>query len=64
MTYDNNIQIRELAENYNFEMRPVAMKSTHHAKMTELLIGRDLSWLDERGHEDKNLTCFQEKNQT
>jgi hypothetical protein len=21
------------------------MKNTHHAKMTELLIGRDLSWL-------------------
>lgn len=48
MTYDNNIEIRKLAENHNFEMRPVAMKNTHHAEKTELLIGRDLDWLDER----------------
>jgi len=27
------------------ETRTVAMKNTHHAQMTELLIGRDLSWL-------------------
>jgi DNA adenine methylase len=47
MTYDNHPEIRELAEQFGFEVRAVAMKSTHHAKMTELLIGRDLSWLKE-----------------
>jgi hypothetical protein len=27
----------------------VAMKNTHHAEMDELLIGRDLSWVEEGG---------------
>jgi DNA adenine methylase len=47
MTYDNHPEIRELAKRFGFEVRAVAMKSTHHSKMTELLIGRDLSWLQE-----------------
>jgi len=47
MTYDNNIEIRKLAKSYNFEIRPVAMKNAHHAKRTELLIGRYLGWLDD-----------------
>jgi len=25
-------------------MKEIAMKNTHHAKMTELLIGRNLDW--------------------
>jgi DNA adenine methylase len=45
MSYDNTHEIVELAGKFGFETRPIAMKSTHHAKMTELLIGRDLSWL-------------------
>jgi DNA adenine methylase len=45
MSYDNTVEIARLAKSYGFETRPIAMKSTHHAKMTELLIGRDLSWL-------------------
>lgn len=45
MSYDNTAEIVALAEKHGFESKPVAMKSTHHAKMTELLIGRDLSWL-------------------
>jgi DNA adenine methylase len=46
MTYDNTPEIATLAAQFGFEARPVAMKNTHHAKMTELLIARDLSWLD------------------
>ena len=46
MTYDNNLEIRQLAEKHGFEMRPIAMKTTHHAEKTELLIGRNLDWLD------------------
>ena len=45
MSYDNTVEISDLAKKYGFETSPVAMKNTHHAKMTELLIGRDLSWL-------------------
>jgi DNA adenine methylase len=47
MSYDNTAEITALADQFGFQTRPVAMKNTHHAKMTELLIGRDLSWLKE-----------------
>ena len=45
MSYDNTAEVAMLARKHGFESRPVAMKNTHHAKMTELLIGKDLSWL-------------------
>lgn len=47
MSYDNTSEVARLAKEHGFESRPIAMKNTHHAKMTELLIGRDLSWLKE-----------------
>jgi DNA adenine methylase len=47
MSYDNTAEIVALARKHGFESKPIAMKSTHHAKMTELLIGRNLSWLNE-----------------
>jgi DNA adenine methylase len=46
MSYDNTAEIVALAKAHGFESRPIAMKNTHHAKMTELLIGKDLSWLN------------------
>jgi DNA adenine methylase len=45
MTYDDAEGVRELARWHGFAMRVVAMKNTHHAKMTELLIGRKLDWM-------------------
>jgi DNA adenine methylase len=45
MTYDHTREIAALANECNFETHAIAMKNTHHAKMTELLIGKDLSWL-------------------
>lgn len=45
MTYDNAGQVRKLARRHGLETRAVAMKNTHHAVMSELLVGRDLSWL-------------------
>src|ERR1039457_1339107 len=45
MSYDNTAEIVALAKKHGFEIRPIAMKNTHHAKMTELLIGKNLSWL-------------------
>ena len=44
MTYDNAEGVRELARRFGFDTELVAMKNTHHAKMTELLIGRNLDW--------------------
>jgi DNA adenine methylase len=46
MTYNDAPEIRNLARQYGFAWRTVAMKNTHHARQTELLIGRDLAWLD------------------
>jgi DNA adenine methylase len=45
MTYDNSVDVELLAASRGLAARTVAMKNTHHAAMTELLIGRDLSWL-------------------
>lgn len=45
MTYDDADEIRTLAKRFKLEARAIAMKNGHNAKMTELLIGRDLSWL-------------------
>lgn len=45
MTYDNAAPIRNLARKFGFKTAEVSMKNTHHAIMTELLIGRDLDWV-------------------
>jgi DNA adenine methylase len=45
LTYDNAEDVRALASSHSFSFAPIAMKNTHHAKMTELVIGRDLRWL-------------------
>jgi len=44
MTYDNAGGVAELARRHGFDMEVVPMKNTHHAKMMELLIGRNLDW--------------------
>lgn len=49
MTYDNAEEVRNLAERHGFENKSVAMKNTHHAEMTELLIGRNLDWVEDGG---------------
>jgi len=46
MTYNDVQEVRTMARQYNFDVRTVAMKNTHHARRTELLIGKDLSWLE------------------
>lgn len=45
MTYDNVGELHELAKMYNFDTALIDMKNSHHAEMTELLIGRNLDWL-------------------
>lgn len=46
MSYDNTKEIEKLTAKFGFQSRPIAMKSTHHAKKTELLIGKNLDWID------------------
>jgi len=45
LTYDHTVEIEQLATEFGFETRAVTMKNTHHARMTELLVGKDLGWL-------------------
>lgn len=45
MTYDNSDEVKTLAEKYGFQAKPIPMKNTHHAAMTELVIGRNLIWM-------------------
>ena len=45
MTYDNNEEVSDMAARHGFDVHPVPMRSTHHVAMTELLIGRELSWV-------------------
>jgi DNA adenine methylase len=45
MTYDNADEVVGMASRHGFSTRTIPMKNTHHAVMSELLVGRDLSWV-------------------
>jgi DNA adenine methylase len=47
MTYDNAEDVVALAGRHGFVTRAIPMKNTHHAVMSELLVGRDLDWADD-----------------
>lgn len=49
ITYDNAEEVKEMARRHGFQMRLIPMNNTHHATMNELVIGKDLSWMD--GHQ-------------
>jgi hypothetical protein len=44
-TYNNAGEVQRMASEYGFETRAIPMKNTHHAKLDELLIGKDFQWL-------------------
>jgi DNA adenine methylase len=46
LTYDNADEVRTLARKHGFQMRLIPMNNTHHATMEELVIGKDLRWMD------------------
>lgn len=46
ITYDYAEEVKEQARNHGFQMRLIPMNNTHHATMKELVIGRDLSWME------------------
>lgn len=45
MTYDNADEVKALAVKNGLQAKPIPMKNTHHAAMTELVIGKDLGWM-------------------
>lgn len=47
MTYENVPEVQEMALQHGFDSEAIAMKNTHHAKLTELLIGKNLDWIRE-----------------
>lgn len=46
ITYDNADEVKVMARHHGFQMRLIPMSNTHHAIMEELVIGKDLSWMD------------------
>lgn len=46
MTYDHADEVKNLARRHGFQMRLIPMNNTHHAQMFELVIGKNLAWLD------------------
>ena len=46
ITYDNAEEVKRMARNHRFQMRLIPMNNTHHATMEELVIGKNLSWLN------------------
>jgi DNA adenine methylase len=50
MTYDEAEEVKEMARRHGFQMRLIPMKSNHHETMKEIVISRDLSWLDALTH--------------
>ena len=46
MTYDDADEVKAMARRHGFQMRLIPMTNTHHATMEELVIGKDLSWMD------------------
>lgn len=46
ITYDNAEEVKRMARTHAFQMRLIPMTNTHHARLEELVIGKDLSWMD------------------
>lgn len=45
LTYNHDERVLDLAKRHGLDTCVVAMKNTHHAQKSEVLIGADLSWL-------------------
>jgi DNA adenine methylase len=46
MTYHDDLAIRNLVDEFEFQVREVAMRDTHHRDQHELLISRNLLWMN------------------
>ncbi len=47
MTYDFSEEVKSLARKYCFQMRMIPMTNTHHSKIFELIISKNLAWLND-----------------
>ena len=45
-TYEQSDEVKRMARKHCFQMRIIPMKNTDHATMGELVIGKDLTWMD------------------
>lgn len=45
MTYDDTREIRRWARKYGFQVKTIAMRTTHHTSKRELMISKDFGWL-------------------
>lgn len=45
MTYDDTREVRRWASKYGFQVKTIAMRTTHHTTKRELMISKDFSWL-------------------
>ena len=45
MTYDDTREVRGWASKYGFQVKPIAMRTTHHATKRELMISKGFGWL-------------------
>jgi len=46
MTYDNAEEVKQMARKHGFQMRLIPMTNTHNTTMEELVIGKELIWMD------------------
>lgn len=46
ITCEDSISIRNMAIKHGFEMKMIPMRNSHHVQMIELLIGRNLVWIE------------------
>jgi DNA adenine methylase len=44
MSSSDDRRVRDLAKRYNFDALTINMKNSHHANVSELIIGKNLSW--------------------
>ncbi len=44
LTYDDSVEIRQLAEKYKLSYRTIPMKTTHHWEKNEIIISDNFSW--------------------
>lgn len=64
MTYDMADEVKVLSRKYGFKMKPIAMRNTHNAEMTELVIGRDLSWMSDAQFIKDKKAIYKKQHQT
>ena len=50
LTYDDTIEIRQLAAKYRLNYKTIPMKTTHHLQKNEIIISDNFSWWTERNN--------------